>query len=258
MNLKNHVIGKFFKMRRDEYRFSDETRGGVQVENNTLYQHQTLRLNYMTYDLRREQDLVSLNGDRNVLTLSNETDDDGFPYWVGRVYGIFHANVRIVGSVRNAVAPWWRINFLLVRWFGRVTDHMFGLRHKRLPLMAFMDTVGDVAERGAAFGFLSPDHLLRTCHMIPRFKTGITKQLLPLSIARREDDDDTDYAEYFLSIVCYYYTRVKYMFIVSECIVPLCKKYCLICILGINVISTIVTAIIPTKVGLRCYFSISI
>ena len=60
-----------------------------------IYQHRVLRVNYTTYDMRRDQDSLNPQSHPDIMLLSHEdkNDDNWHPYWYARVIGIFHANV---------------------------------------------------------------------------------------------------------------------------------------------------------------------
>lgn len=61
--------------------------------NNQLYRHKVVRINYTTYDLRRDQDSINPRTHPHIITLSMPGTDHPFTY--GRVIGVFHANVRL-------------------------------------------------------------------------------------------------------------------------------------------------------------------
>ena len=51
----------------DEHSYSDEERDNVKFKTERIWQHKVLRLNYTTYDLRREQDSLHLERQANVM-----------------------------------------------------------------------------------------------------------------------------------------------------------------------------------------------
>jgi hypothetical protein len=67
-----------------------------------MYQHQLLRINYTTYDVRRDQDVINPRTSRcDIMLLANNDNadsDTGHPFWYARVLGIYHVNVVYTGS----------------------------------------------------------------------------------------------------------------------------------------------------------------
>jgi hypothetical protein len=73
-----------------------EERNQLTFANSRLYKHKTLRVNYTTYDLRRTQDSLNPRIHADFMTLAHEDGDNEhrkYPYWYGRIMGIFHATV---------------------------------------------------------------------------------------------------------------------------------------------------------------------
>jgi hypothetical protein len=152
----------------DELDFTPSDRSTVIIEGNTIFQHKVLRVNYTTYDMRRERDSVhpSVMGHGDVMVLSPENEDendDPHPYWYARVLGIYHANVRHIGSKSKSYEPK-QMDFLFVRWFGRDSDPRPGWKAKRLIRLGFVP-----GNDGSAFGFLDPSQVIRAVHLIPAF-----------------------------------------------------------------------------------------
>jgi hypothetical protein len=126
--LKNHLLSRLlgYKYDGDELPFTVTERRTVIIENDLLYRHNVLRINYTTYDLRREQDSLNpgLPDCANVMVLSPENDkenDDPHPYWYAQILGIYHAHVRHVGPSSKSLEPK-KMDFLFIHWFGRDAD----------------------------------------------------------------------------------------------------------------------------------------
>jgi len=169
--------------------FTDQDRRSILIRDNRIFRHQVLRINYTTYDVRRNQDSINIRTQSDVMVLAdNETN--GHPYWYARVIGIFHAMVRRSGFGNE----WEKRDFLWVRWYGLETSHQFGFKAKRLPRIGFVDTDDN------AFGFIDPANIIRAVHLIPAFYHGLTSELLPASMARRKDEDDQDYNRYYVNM----------------------------------------------------------
>ncbi len=76
----------------------------ISIENDKIYSHQTLRINFTTYDVRRDQDVVNPSGDKRFVMVKSQADDaehqstEDAPFtlfWFAEVLGIYHANVFV-------------------------------------------------------------------------------------------------------------------------------------------------------------------
>jgi hypothetical protein len=132
-----------------------------------IYLHNVLRVNYTTYDVRRKQDTVNPNTSHSdIMVLADNNDDSDHPFLYARVIGIFHVNSVYVGGPTVDYHPR-KVEVLWVRWFEYDVDAPTGswsdcrLDRLRFPLMA-----GE-----HSFGFLDPADVVRGCHIIPAFST---------------------------------------------------------------------------------------
>ncbi|KAG8794782.1 hypothetical protein FRC12_021705 [Ceratobasidium sp. 428] len=84
----------------------------VTLVNDRMYTHATLRLNYSSYDVRRQFDVVNPNTPCRFILLPNDTTNNPsvHPFLYARVLGIYHAMVRISNGLPK------RMDFLWVRW----------------------------------------------------------------------------------------------------------------------------------------------
>lgn len=172
----------------------------VRIWNDEIYVHKVMRVNYDTYDMRREQDSVNPDSHPDVMMLA--PDEDEHPYLYARVLGIFHVNAcRITpeSTARGAAPAFQTFHLLWVRWFDYDATAPGGFTTRRLHRLRWTSLDND------AFGFISPDVVLRGCHLIPGFHHGKSDCGLPgASIARRlnvrdagcegpstQEDDDT-------------------------------------------------------------------
>ncbi|KDQ16267.1 hypothetical protein BOTBODRAFT_173174 [Botryobasidium botryosum FD-172 SS1] len=139
--------------------YSNEDRHALRIADETIYSHAGIRFNYTRYDVHRAQDSVSLKSGRNcIMTASKNPEADG-PFLYARVLGIHHTMVRDLNQSLHA--PPKRVEFLWVRWFESVSTAMGLQKIAYLPL-----------SDPAAFGFISPDDVIRACHIIPAFSMG--------------------------------------------------------------------------------------
>ncbi|KAG2053011.1 hypothetical protein BDR06DRAFT_491243 [Suillus hirtellus] len=125
-----------------------------------LYHHNLARFNYTTYDVRRAQDVINpWTPHCNIMLLKNRNDDGhGGKYCYAKVIGIHHVNIVHLANVYESR----RIEFLFVRWYETVQDHVWETC-----------TLGRVRFRPLShqnvFGFVDPGVVLRACHIIPAF-----------------------------------------------------------------------------------------
>ncbi|KAK0421714.1 hypothetical protein EV421DRAFT_1724714 [Armillaria borealis] len=179
----------------DDETYSDAQRASVHIVSNRIYAHKTMRINYTSYDMRRDQDSINPRTHNDVMMVSPETGDHAHPFWYARVLGIFHAQVCHTGpearshSVQN-------MEFLWVRWYGTEPGYRWGYKRARLPKIGFVP----VDDEGA-FGFLDPSLVLRACHLTPVFSSGRTRTLLDFSpSAARHPGEDEDWVNYYVMI----------------------------------------------------------
>ena len=183
----------------DEVKYSEEERGTIHFVNNSLFRHKTLRINYTTYDLRRQQDSINPRTHPDIMLLSHEEPNeevDAHPYWYARVVGIFHVDVVHHGP-KSMSPDKQRINFLWVRWFGRDVSFHAGWNAQRLHRVGFLN-----ANEPGAFGFLNPSVAIRGAHIIPAFAHGQTADLLhpPQSVARLPLNEICDWQYYYVNM----------------------------------------------------------
>jgi hypothetical protein len=196
--LQDHLLGRLLNKEfdGDEHQFTNAERNTVRIVDNRIYSAKVLRVNYTTYDVRRDQDSMNPSTERrDIMVLSPEEGEDAHPYWYARVIGVFHARVLHTGpqAVNRSVQ---HMEFLWVRWFGIVPGHKYGFKVARLPKVGFVPDTDD-----QAFGFLDPSLVIRGCHLIPAFADGRTSELLTTqnTVARLPGEID-DYVAYYVSM----------------------------------------------------------
>jgi hypothetical protein len=171
----------------DDLQFSDEDRDLVGIIENKIFEHKVLHVNYTTYDLRQEQDSVTLRTHPDVMVLSQETDEQRHPYWYAHVLRIFQVNIRDYGD-RTGGEDIRRFDILFVHWFGRDPDLPSGFGARQLPKVGFLHE-----DNPDAFGFLNPDDDIRGVHLIPSFGNGLTEELLGPSFTRPIENENKDW-----------------------------------------------------------------
>ena len=165
----------------DEYEFSDEDRSCLLIHNNRFFEHAFLRVNYTTYDLRREQDSINPRTRADIMLLSQE-DERFHPFWYARVCLVFHILVEHRPDLLSPFSKPKRMDVLFVRWFRLDININSGWDAKRLPRLQFFDKEHSTE----AFGFVNPDCVIRGVHLIPAFTAGPTDELLDESFVHIE------------------------------------------------------------------------
>jgi len=195
--LKDHLLARLLHrpFDGDEEEFSDSDRNTVRIVDNRIYSAKVLRVNYTTYDIRRDQDSMNPRTNADVMVLSPETGPGSHPYWYAHVLGVFHARVLHTGPLATNRSIQ-HMEFLWVRWFGVDPGHRYGHKVARLPKIGFVPESDPLA-----FGFLDPSLVLRGCHLIPAFNDGRTSDLLtaPLTAARPPDEVD-DWVAFYVNM----------------------------------------------------------
>jgi hypothetical protein len=159
-----------------------------------MYRHNTMRINYTTYDVRRDQDVINPNTDHCDVMLLSETEGTvrRHQYTYARVLGIYHVNAFYLGPGIPDNQPR-RIEFLWVRRFENMDDRpvqdCWDLQ--RLDVLQFLPVTHE-----HAFGFVDPADVLRGCHVIPRFAKGL-RHVGSRGLSRYAQDSK-DWCQYFL------------------------------------------------------------
>lgn len=172
-------------------------RNSLFIVNNRIYRHKILRINYTTYDVRRDQDSINPRTRSDIMVLAND-EDNTHPYWYARVLGVFHAYAQYNDLESDDIVPEpFRIDFLWVRWYGLDSERKSagGFKTKRPYCIGFID-----GKDPDAFGFLDPDDVIRAVHLKPIFARGRTSDFLPSSIARRPDEFDKDWERFYVNM----------------------------------------------------------
>jgi hypothetical protein len=144
----------------------------VVFKGHRIYMHQTIRIRYTTYDLRREEDLVRIHSAKaNIMVVnpeyasrpSNEASPAVPMFCYARILGIYHANIIYVGPGNTDLAPQ-RVDFLWVRWYRAKESHHSanGTDHLTFPKSCDPGT----------FGFVDPASICRGSHILPHFAGG--------------------------------------------------------------------------------------
>lgn len=195
--MKDHLLGRLLNhpFDGDQTPFSNEERRAVHIVDNRIYSAKVLRVNYTTYDIRRDQDSMNPRTHADVMVLSQESGPNAHPYWYARILGVFHVRVVHLGPAATNRSVQ-HLEFLWVRWFGMVPGHRYGSKLARLPKIGFVPD-----DDALAFGFLDPSLIIRGCHLIPAFNEGRTSDLLTaLLTAGRPAGETEDWVAFFVNM----------------------------------------------------------
>ena len=190
--LKDHLLSRLLNDEYDgnEQVFTSEERNTVHFVNNLnrVFQLKCFQLNYTTYDIRHEQDMLHPGHGAFIMMLSQEDGPDAHPFWYAQVLSTFFIAVNHRGVDKMMEILW-------VRWFGVMPGHKWGIKKAHLPQIGF------VPDSPGAFRFLDPMLVLCACHLIPAFAEGCTDSLLPHgpSVARENGDLD-DWKAYYVNM----------------------------------------------------------
>ncbi|KAJ3718818.1 hypothetical protein C8R42DRAFT_584991, partial [Lentinula raphanica] len=191
--LQDHLLGRLMNCEFDgdtHESFTDADRNHIRLKGGHFVSLKTCRINYTTYDVRRDQDTINPRNHADVMMLSGENGPDAHPYWYARVIGIYRATVISTHPQANTAESGPQdLEFLWVRWLGIDSGHRSGAHYARLPKVGFIDESDPFA-----FGFLNPARVIRSCHLMPAFSDDRTGELLKTkrpTVARkpRETDD---------------------------------------------------------------------
>ncbi|TEB24443.1 hypothetical protein FA13DRAFT_1797302 [Coprinellus micaceus] len=187
-SLKKHLALRFFErvVGRQPPRATEDLWPHIVLQNNSIYSHKLLRINYTTYDVRRDQDVLHVDTPQcNVMLLNSRYNEKTWlsehPYLYGRLLGVFHANVRYNGSLLNRVQQleYLRIDFAWIHWYQfNGSDGEFSLdRVTPSPLRC-----------GSALDFIDPSDIIRSVHLIPRFSAGkVNQPVVESQLVRNRD-----------------------------------------------------------------------
>lgn len=125
--LQDHLLAHLLGLSYDgnEYNFSDEDWDCINIMDNQIYFHQTLSVNYMTYNLQHEQDTINPLSRLDIIVLSQE-DKRTHSYWYAWVVHIFHVFVQVRENMYSPFSHPIQMNVLFIRWFGRDINYLSG------------------------------------------------------------------------------------------------------------------------------------
>lgn len=176
--LKEHLLSRLEVMRHKELPVMAPSWQAVDsqmvfFQNNTMYQHSVMQVNYTTYDVRRAQDTLNPKTDHRDIMILSGTEDGvrnltTHPYKYARILRIYHVNLVYSEPTVHQYQKC-RMEFLWVRYFDVVQNLPVG-RGWTTPCLDQLQF--RQIDRVDAFGFVDPAQVLRGCHLIPKFCLG--------------------------------------------------------------------------------------
>ncbi|EUC56392.1 hypothetical protein RSOL_175040 [Rhizoctonia solani AG-3 Rhs1AP] len=175
--LRSHLLARLEGGRyEDEVTRSSSELVKIQFQHDRIYAHQTLKIHYTTYDMRRNQDTINSSTSKCFIIVASDaptcSNMGANRFWYAKVLGIYHANVSHGGSRPR------RMDFLWVRWLARMVDVPGGWDTCRLDQVGYFPD----SEHQHAFEFVDPTDIIRAVHLIPRFiGKQTTEYLVPVN-----------------------------------------------------------------------------
>ncbi|KAI0040823.1 hypothetical protein FA95DRAFT_1527233 [Auriscalpium vulgare] len=198
-SLIDHILARVHNVPENEDRtFTDTERGTIVLKDNKIFFHQVLRVNYTTYDIRREQDSMNPRTHADIMVLSGEdpSDPSFHPYWYGRILRIFHVLYQHIPS-DSPPTEYRRMDVVWVHWMARDVTVPSGWAARRLPCVGPANL-----EDSDAVGFLNPNDILRGAHLLPAFSFGTTDEYATRSLTRplAPGEPDVEWRRYFVNM----------------------------------------------------------
>ncbi|KAI0349066.1 hypothetical protein OH77DRAFT_1499676 [Trametes cingulata] len=167
---------------------SSQDLAALRIRHNRMYVHKRMLVNYTSYDMRRQQDSINPSSHNDIMLLAPA--GSSHPHLYARVLGIFHVNAYLAGHGTEEPTL---LQVLWVRWFNLDENAPWGLDACALPRLEFAPLDDH------PFGFISPDQVLRSIHLIPAFAHGRSDVALPgYTLARSDDEQDEDWNFYYV------------------------------------------------------------
>ncbi|KAI0038494.1 hypothetical protein FA95DRAFT_1470638, partial [Auriscalpium vulgare] len=180
-SLIDHILARVLDLPENhDWTFTDADRNTIRLKENKMHFHQVLRVNYNTYDVRREQDSMNPRTHADVMVLSSDdpTDPSFQPYWYARILSIFHVLYQHAPPDSNPT-EYRRMDITWVRWMVQDPGVPSPWTTRRLPRVGPIDL-----DEPDALGFINPNDIVRGVHLMPDFVSGAADDLPTPSLAR--------------------------------------------------------------------------
>ncbi len=136
-----------------------QERRTLRVDKDVLWLHKVMRVNWMSYDMRREQSSVNPRTHPEIMMLA--PSGSSHPYLYARVVAVFHVNTFVADAQAMIQAEPRLLQVLWVRWYDLDTSRPGGFEYCRPHRLKF------AALDDEPFGFISPEQVLRDVHIVP-------------------------------------------------------------------------------------------
>ena len=89
-HLKQHLYARLLE---SDPSYDSNRYGDLVIQDGVLYQHSIMRVNFTTYDLQQDQDIIHIPYNKRDILVYNPQEQGPYPWAFARVLGIYHANV---------------------------------------------------------------------------------------------------------------------------------------------------------------------
>jgi hypothetical protein len=162
-DLQDHLLSRLNNTQDFEPEYTDDDRSELIIQRNQLYPHPILRVNYTTYDMYRDQDVIRPSVPSRSFILTTAPPGSGALFWYARVLGVYHVHVFHPPTHGQKLQT---IQFLHIRWMVEDPEHEGSFRDCRLDRLSYHPVARD------GYGFLDPSLVIRGCFTIPGFHWG--------------------------------------------------------------------------------------
>ncbi|TFK94497.1 hypothetical protein K466DRAFT_476226 [Polyporus arcularius HHB13444] len=172
---------------------TSEERRSIRVEKDLMWLHKVMRVNWTSYDMRRDQSSVNPRTHPDIMMLA--PPDSSHPYLYARIVTVFHVNAFRIEAADTEQLDTQLLQVLWIRWLDLDTMRPGGFERMRPHRVKFA-SAGD-----EPFGFISPEQVLRGVHIVPAPHYGLADtpslphRVIQRATTRRDqamDEDDCD------------------------------------------------------------------
>jgi hypothetical protein len=141
--------------------------GKITFQNNHMYSHATLSINYTSYNVRCQHDVINPRTPCHFVLLPAKITNDpaAHPFIYVQVLGIYHAHIQYCSH------PPKRMEFLWVQWLDYDEEEPGGWEVDQMDRVFYSKCQND-KELLDSFGFVDPKDIVCTCHLILDFDSG--------------------------------------------------------------------------------------
>jgi hypothetical protein len=196
--LRIHLLSRILGSHERKYpNLLEQEISRLQFHRDHMYHHNTLRINYTSYDVLRQQDVLNPATPRCFILLPADPDESPreHPFLYAKVLGVYHASIIYCGSLPR------RIDFFHVPWLYYDYERPGGWDTHRLVHMSYERCRSDQGILHS-FDFVDPNDVIRATHAIPDFQSGLVVDLLnnpPGRWIAHDSAKDGDWRYYYIN-----------------------------------------------------------